>query len=99
MDYLRAFEDCKYNRKQKVKDLLCVEGQEKLIGDYTDVMEEILMGSEYLCAYDGAETAVYDIECEIEKQELFISEYREQQISLQHSVVYWKRELTDAKEE
>lgn len=98
-DYLSAFEDFQYTRKQRVKELLHVEGQDKLIGDYADVMDGILMGDEYRYAYVEADAAVSDIEDEIKKQELIISECRQQQSALHQNITCWKRELINVKEE
>lgn len=93
VDYQEEFENHKHRRIQRMEELMNVWGQDKFIGEYADAMNELLTGNEYLCAYNQGDTAIFDIECEIRKQRLIVSECSGEQNRLSQNIIRWKREL------
>lgn len=98
-DYQGEFERFRCSRREKVEKLLNVTGQDKLTGNYADAMDEILTGDQYLHASDEAAAAVFDIECEIRKQQHIMGECTEQKSRLSQDIAYWKRKLMNAEKE
>lgn len=95
VDYQNEFCDCKYDRSQKVEELLNIIGQDTLIRGYTNMIDELLVGKEYLSAYSEADMALADIEHEISRQRLIISECTVEKSKLSGKITYWERELTN----
>lgn len=95
VDYQNKFQDWKHDKNQKVEVLLNVSGQDVLIRKYIDMMEELLTGNEYLYAYLEADMALADIEHEISRQRLIISECTVEKNALSGKITHWERELTN----
>lgn len=95
VDYQNEFYNYKYDRSQKVEELLNIIGQDTLIRGYTNMIDELLVGKEYLSAYSEADMALADIEHEISRQRLIVSECTVEKNKLSGKITYWERELTN----
>lgn len=98
-DYQTELESARTIRKMRLEKFNEILGQERLVGAYGGVMEELVNGSEYANAYGSMDAAKAEISREIERQKQIINECSSQIAGFNSSISGWSQQLANADKE